>query len=259
MSGYVDLPGEQRVYVEVHGSGGEPVFLLHGGFQGADSWAAQIKALEDGYHVFVPERRGHGRSPDVPGPYTIPVMAEETAAVIQTLAQGPAHLVGWSDGAYVAAWLTLHRPELVRSAVWIGQPLAEEGRTSGERSLVDDPHLASYFRDDYIRTSPDGPEHYEVVFRKVLSLWQNPVEMSFEEFASITAPVLVLQGDDDGVRIDWNRRVAATIPRGQFAVVPGTGHGAPLQRAAVVNQMILDFLADPEPERFLGLGALKDT
>ena len=51
MSGYVDLSGEQRVYVEEHGLGGEPVFLLHGGFQGADSWAQQIKALEADYHV----------------------------------------------------------------------------------------------------------------------------------------------------------------------------------------------------------------
>ena len=259
MSGYVDLPGEQRVYVEVHGSGGEPVFLLHGGFEGADSWGAQIKALEPDHHVFVPERRGHGRSPDVPGPYTIPVMAEETAAVIQTLAQGPAHLVGWSDGAYVAAYLTLHRPELVRSAVWIGQPLAEEGRTSGERTLVNEPQLKEWVRGDYDKISPDGPEHFDVVFEKVLSLWQNPVEMSFGEFATVTAPVLVLQGDDDGVRIDWNRRVAATLPKGQFAVVPGTGHGAPMQRAAIVNQMILSFLADPEPERFIALGALKDT
>jgi pimeloyl-ACP methyl ester carboxylesterase len=258
VSGYVDLPGEQRVYVEQYGSG-EPVFLLHGGFGGADSWGPQITALEADYHVFVPERRGHGRSPDVPGPYTVPVMAEETAAVIQTLAQGPAHLVGWSDGAFVAAYLAVHRPELVRTSVWIGQPLAEEGRTAGERALADDPGLASYLRDDYAKTSPDGPEHFDVVFDKVLSLWRNPVELTIETLATVTSPVLVLQGDDDGVRIDWNRRLAAALPKGQLAVVPGTGHGAPIQRAAVVNQMIRDFLADPEPERFIALGALSDT
>ena len=89
MTGYLDLPDEQRVFVEEHG-GGEPLFLLHGGFAGAESWQAQIPALAEDYHVFVPERRGHGRTPDVPGPYTTEVMAAETALVIQTLAQGPA-------------------------------------------------------------------------------------------------------------------------------------------------------------------------
>ena len=257
MTGYLDLPG-QRVFVEEHG-GGEPLFLLHGGFQGADSWAPQIAAFEQHYHVFVPERRGHGRTPDVPGPYTVPIMAEETAAVIQTLAQGPAHVVGHSDGAFVAAHLAMHRPDLVRSAVWIGQPLADEGRTPGERSLVDDPNLASYFREDYAKTSPDGPEHFDVVFEKMVALWRDPVEMPIEQLATITAPVLVIQGDDDGVRIDWNRRVAAALPRGQLAVVPGTGHGAPFQRARIVNEMILGFLADPEPTRFLALGSLSDT
>lgn len=257
MTGYLDLPG-QRVFVEEHG-GGEPLFLLHGGFQGADSWAAQIAAFEEHYHVFVPERRGHGRSPDVPGPYTVPVMAEETATVIQTLAQGPAHIVGFSDGAFVAAYLALHRPDLVRSSVWIGQPLADEARTAGERALTGDPDLASYFRDDYARTSPDGPEHFEVVLEKMIGLWSNPVELPIETLATITSPVLVMQGDDDGVRIDWNRRLAAALPRGQLAVVPGTGHGSPFQRAAVVNQIILGFLADPEPERFVALGSLSDT
>jgi pimeloyl-ACP methyl ester carboxylesterase len=82
VTGYLDLP-DQRVFVEEHG-GGEPLFLLHGGFVGAESWAGQIPALSADYHVFVPERRGHGRTPDVPGPYTTEVFAAETATVIQT-------------------------------------------------------------------------------------------------------------------------------------------------------------------------------
>jgi pimeloyl-ACP methyl ester carboxylesterase len=256
VTGYLDLP-EQRVFVEEHG-GGEPLFLLHGGFGGADHWQGQIAALAEHYHVFVPERRGHGRTPDVPGPYTTEVMAGETAQVIKTLAQGPAHLVGWSDGAYVAAYLALHHPDLVRSAVLIGQALATDGETEVVRGLMQDPNLASYFRESYAKTSPDGPEHFDVVFDKILTMWRNPLEMPVATLAAITAPVLVMQGDDDGVRIEWNRQLAAALPDGQFAVVPGTGHGAPLQRPAVVNRMILDFLADPAPNRMVPMGALRE-
>jgi pimeloyl-ACP methyl ester carboxylesterase len=256
VTGYLDLP-DQRVFVEEYG-GGEPLFLLHGGFSGADSWAHQIPALSAEYHVFVPERRGHGRSPDVPGPYTTAIFAAETATVIQTLAQGPAHVIGWSDGAYVAAYLALHRPDLVRTAVLIGQAYARDGETEAVRALMNDPGLAGWFRESYAKTSPDGPEHFDVVFEKTMTLWRNPLEMPIEDLARITAPVLVLQGDDDGVRIEYSLALARALPRGQFAVVPGTGHGAPMQRAATVNRMILDFLADQDPERLIPLGSLHD-
>jgi pimeloyl-ACP methyl ester carboxylesterase len=256
VTGYLDL-ADQRIFVEEYG-GGEPLFLLHGGFVGADSWQAQIPALSEHFHVFVPERRGHGRTPDVPGPYTTEVMAAETAAVIKTLAQGPAHLVGWSDGAYVAAHLALHRPDLVRSVVLIGQPLSAAGETEEARAIADDPQMADYFRAQYAKTSPDDPEHFDVVFDKIVTMWRNPLEMPISELAGITAPVLVMQGDDDAVRIGWNRSLAGALPHGQFAVVPGTGHAAPMQRPRLVNQMILDFLADPAPDRMAPMGSLRD-
>jgi pimeloyl-ACP methyl ester carboxylesterase len=256
MTGYIDLP-DQRVYVEEHG-GGEPLFLLHGGFVGAESWAFQIPALSADYHVFVPERRGHGRTPDVPGPFTTEAMAAETAVVIKTLAQGPAHVVGWSDGAYVAAYLALHRPDLVRSAVLIGQALNTDGETEGVRALFDEPGLADYFRAAYAKISPDGPDHFDVVFDKILTMWRHPLEMPIEELAKIRAPVLVMQGDDDGVRIDWSLALTRALPRGQFAVVPGTGHGAPMQKPELVNRMILDFLSRPDEERMMAMGSLHD-
>jgi hypothetical protein len=49
---YLDLGGH-RIYYEEYGAG-EPLFLLHGGFVGADSWAAQVPELAKAYHVFVP-------------------------------------------------------------------------------------------------------------------------------------------------------------------------------------------------------------
>ena len=79
-----------------------------------------------------------------------------------------------------------------------------------------------------------------------------------ELVARITAPVLVMQGDDDGVRVDWNLALRPALPRGQFAVVPGTGHGAPLQRPDLINRLILDFLADPPPGRMFASGSLHD-
>ena len=98
---YVDVNG-LATWHEVRGEG-EPVVLLHGAFAGASSWAAQAPALaRAGYKVHLPERRGHAHTPDVAGPLTYGVMADDTVAYLDTVVGGPARLVGWSDGAVVA-------------------------------------------------------------------------------------------------------------------------------------------------------------
>ncbi|MEU4294576.1 alpha/beta fold hydrolase [Kribbella sp. NPDC026596] len=60
---YVDARGVRTYYDEV--GTGDPVVLLHGGGGGSDSWLAQRPALAERYRVLIPERRGHGRSPEV--------------------------------------------------------------------------------------------------------------------------------------------------------------------------------------------------
>jgi pimeloyl-ACP methyl ester carboxylesterase len=186
-------------------------------------------------------------------------MAAETAAVIEALVDGPAHIVGWSDGAYVGAYVALTRPDLVARLVLIGQALAREGEASGIAAFVGSTEIAEWFRPDYAKLSPDGPEHFDTVFDKVMTMWRNPLELPFAELATIGAPTLVMQGDDDGVRIEYSAALARALPRAQLAVIPGTGHGAPIQKADLVNRMILDFLVPQQPERMIALGALHDA
>jgi pimeloyl-ACP methyl ester carboxylesterase len=61
------------------------------------------------------------RAPDVEGPLTYSVMADDTVAYLDQEVGGPADLVGWSDGAVVALLLAQRRPDLVRRMVLIGQ------------------------------------------------------------------------------------------------------------------------------------------
>lgn len=257
MDTFLDLDG-QKIHYEEYGAG-HPVFLLHGGMMTADGWRYQVPALEASYRVIVPERRGHGRTPDVPGPYTVEVMTAETAAVIEALTVGPAHVIGWSDGAYVAAYLALTRPDLVDRLVLIGQAYASEGETAAVRAFMYEPDIADWFRDDYAKTSPDGPEHFDIVFDKVMNLWRHPLELSLDDLSRITAPTLILQGDDDGVRVEYSAALARVLPDAQFAIVPGTGHGAPMQKPDLVNRMIVDFLVPEQPDRMIPLGSLRDA
>jgi pimeloyl-ACP methyl ester carboxylesterase len=82
---------------------GDPLVLPHGGFVDASSFFAQVPALvEAGYRVHVSERRAHAHTPDVEGPLSYSVMADDTVAHLEQEVGVRAQLFGWSDGAVVA-------------------------------------------------------------------------------------------------------------------------------------------------------------
>ena len=88
--------GGIRTYYETAGAG-EPLVLLHGGMCTAETFDGQTPVLAGAYLVYVPERRGHGRTPDVEGPITYDVMAADTIAFMDAVGIRSAHLVGFSE------------------------------------------------------------------------------------------------------------------------------------------------------------------
>ena len=79
---------------EIEEGTGEPLVLLHGGLCTNETWAAQMPAFAERFHVVAPERRGHGHTADVPGPLTFADMATDTIGFLDRIVGGPAHLVG---------------------------------------------------------------------------------------------------------------------------------------------------------------------
>ena len=65
---YVDIADATIWHFTAGEAYGPPTVLLHGLFASASSWGTQIPAfLDAGRQLFVPERSGHGHSPDLPG------------------------------------------------------------------------------------------------------------------------------------------------------------------------------------------------
>lgn len=85
---------------------GAAVILLHGGGQTRHSWRGAFDALvAAGYHVISYDARGHGESDWSPdGDYTLPVLAADLQAIVDTL-ETPPTLVGASMGAATAFYL----------------------------------------------------------------------------------------------------------------------------------------------------------
>jgi pimeloyl-ACP methyl ester carboxylesterase len=239
---YVEVEG-RRVWHEVTGVG-EPVTLLHGAFSGASSFAAQTPDLvAAGFRVHVPERRGHAHTPDVSGPLTYSVMADDTIAYLEQEVGAHTHLVGWSDGAVVALLVAQRRPDLVARMVLIGQFYNMSGRVPDTEldALLHSPEAVGFLRREYDEVSPDGAEHFSVVYEKTMRMLDTEPEIDLATLSGVQAPTLVLQGDRDEVTIDHSLAVVAALPEARLAVLPGT-HGLPIELPDVVNPLIVAFL-----------------
>ncbi|MFE0413877.1 alpha/beta fold hydrolase [Streptomyces tendae] len=253
MGEYADLRGVSTWY-ETEGTG-EPLVLLHGGLCTNDTWGAQRPDLAAVYRVFLPERRAHGHTPDVPGPLTYRDMAGDTAAFVETVVGGPAHLVGWSDGGVVALLVAVARPDLVRRVVVIGanfRPATECFAAPGmlDAMTPESPDLA-FFRELYEAVSPDGADHWPVVAAKVLDMWRTQPTLTTEELARIQAPTLVMSGDDDLMTLEHTADLYRAVPGARLAVVPGASHLVPLEKPDLVNGLVRDHLTQGEVETML--------
>jgi pimeloyl-ACP methyl ester carboxylesterase len=251
---YVDS-GAVHTYYEAEGSGA-PLVLLHGGLCTIETWGGQMPALAEKFRVYAPERSGHGRTADIDGPITYENAAAETIAFIEALSLGPAHLVGFSDGAAVAAAAALRRPDLVAKLVLIGQYVSLDGAVPENMAVLarfTPETFPPTFEQAYAAVSPDGPDHFKVVFEKLMTLWRGETGMTVEEFATFPAPTLILIADDDVVTVEHAVALQRTLPDAQLGVVPGTSHALPMEKPDLVNRLILDFLADEQVPKMLVL------
>jgi len=250
---YAELRGV-RSWFEVEGDG-EPLVLLHGGFCTAETWGAQRGELAGAYRVYVPERRAHGHTPDVPGPLTYADMAGDTVAFLETVVGGPAHLVGWSDGGIVAMLVAIARPDLVRKVVLMGAGFRPAGECFVEPAMLDSMTAEgddlAFFRGLYEAVSPDGPDHWPAVVDKVIEMWRTEPTLTEDDLGRISAPTLVLVGDDDLMTLEHTIALYRAVPRSRLAVVPGASHVVPLEQAGLVNRLVLEHLALDEVETML--------
>ena len=83
--------GELDTWYAEHGSG-DPLVLLHPGGADAGAWAPNLDALAAHFRVLTPERRAHGRTPDVEGPITYELMTRDTVSFLEAVPHAPAHL-----------------------------------------------------------------------------------------------------------------------------------------------------------------------
>jgi pimeloyl-ACP methyl ester carboxylesterase len=238
MAAYAEIGG-LRTWYDERGEG-EPLVLLHPGGADARAWAPNLDALAEHFHVFTPERRGHGRTPDVEGPITYELMAQDTIAFLEGTVGGPAHLVGCSAGASVGLLVALRRRDLARRVVLISGVFHRDGWVSG--AIDPDASPPEVLARGYAGLSPDGADHFQVVTAKLARMnWAEPT-LDASDLSGVTSRTLVVIGDDDEVTLEHATAMYRGISNAELAVIPGTSHGLLHEKPALCNTIIVDFL-----------------
>ncbi len=139
-SGFADANGA-RLYYEVYGQG-EPLLLIMGLGANHLAWSAQVPVYAREFKVIVFDNRGTGQSNFPQGvDCTIPLMADDAAALLDFLGVDSAHVYGVSMGGMIAQEMALRHPEKVRSlilgATSPGGPHAVAPDAQGLRALIE--------------------------------------------------------------------------------------------------------------------------
>ncbi len=182
------------------------------------------------------------------GRITFELMAQDTIAFLEQVVGGPAHLVGWSDGATLALYIAARRPDLARRMAVIAGPAHRDGWIP--EAIDPDIEPPQFMADAYAELSPDGSEHYPVVVKKLAQMHVEGPLLTAADLNVLPNRSLVMVGDDDEVILEHAIAMYRDLPDAELAVVPGTSHGLLVEKPELCNRLLLDFLCNEPVETF---------
>jgi pimeloyl-ACP methyl ester carboxylesterase len=250
-----------RLFYEVTGDG-PPLLFLHGLGSSTRDWQAQVPHFEDRYRVIRFDLRGHGRSAKPPGPYSIPLFARDTVALLRHLDAGQAHVVGISMGGMVGLQLAADTDGLIRSLTVANSYVEFVPRTWQRR-------FQTWRRKQFIRLfgmravgwvlsrrlfPRDEHDLQRTLFverwaendkRAYLDAIDAIVGWSIRaRLPDVTCPTLVLTAEHDYTPPAHKRRYAERLPDARVVVIPDTHHALPAEHPDAFNAALNNFLND---------------
>ena len=272
--------GDVELYVHEQGEG-RAIVALHGGpgLDGSGWFPALDPLVADGWRVLAPDHRANGRSDaGDPSRWTVPQMADDLEALVDSLELERPVVFGWSFGSFVAqshmarhgtasAYVlmgTVAGPEALhgvydRLAAFEPERLRNQVTSSWEReATVQTPEECRQLLADQIPfhvADPEGPlvpwliDHDRVVYRpEVLRHFATGGEYGLVDqrdvLRSFSRPVLVLSGAADRTTPAASaQELADAIPTAEHVVIDGAAHMIPYEQPEAFLAAMRGFLA----------------
>ena len=246
------------------GGAGTPMVMIHGAQGDQTMFAGLAATFRSRFKVLTFDQRGSGLSDKPDMPYSVAMLADDTAALMDHVGFADAHIIGVSMGGMIAQEFALRHAGKVRSLVLgcttpggpksiratglatnaystkemsaeeRGRALAEAAFTKGY--LARHPELISLMVEQR-RQRPIDP----VGFARRLEALQ--IFDTYDRLPQIKCPTLVITGKDDAL-VPWenSRLMADRIPGAQLIILEPAGHCFWLEQPEQSHQAIEHFL-----------------
>lgn len=257
----VDVGG---VRLAVHDGGtGLPVVLLHGFPLSSAIWDPVRPVLEQRCRLITPDLRGMGRSDTPGGDYGMDTLAEDVVRLADTLGLDRFVLGGHSMGGYVTLRFAAHWPERLVGLVFVDTRAEADpspGRVVRQEAIAE---IARYGAGRYLEGfaprligHTSQQLHPELISRLRAIVTGTPAHVlagcqqgmlerpdSTSLLPSLAVPALVVVGEEDSfVPVSTARAMAAELPKGSLAVIPGSGHIPSMEQPETTARALVGFL-----------------
>jgi pimeloyl-ACP methyl ester carboxylesterase len=257
------------VAYEINGEG-HPLLLITGVGYGAWFWHKVIPGLAERYQVISFDNRGSGGTDKPEGPYTVPMMAADTAGLLDALGVKSCYMMGHSLGGFIAQELAYTRPDLVGKLVLASTthggikviPITPEALEVLTNRQGDPVELVK--KGIAIACAPGFSEQNPETVQELLTYrFTNPVplvqyqaqvaagagmsgltdDQVTQRLGAIKVPTLILFGEHDKVVPPGNAELFhQKIADSRIEIIPNTGHMFPVEDPSSTVGNIKEFL-----------------
>jgi pimeloyl-ACP methyl ester carboxylesterase len=267
-----------KLHCEEAGSG-HPIVFVHEFAGDQRSWEPQVRHFSRRYRCITYNARGYPPS-DVPNEverYSQARARDDIRSVLDQLKIERAHVVGLSMGGFA----TLHfgftdsrrATSLVVAGCGYGAHPAQHAQfqqssRGNAKAMLEEgmPKFAATYGHGPARTQlrdkdPRGFAEFIRFFSEHSAQGSANTMLGFQarrpslydltkEMAGITAPLLIVSGDEDDVTLESSLLMKRAIPTAGLVVLPRSGHAMNLEEPELFNRVIEDFFHQVESGRW---------
>lgn len=254
-----------ELHYDIQGTG-EPLLLIMGFGASSAAWRPElVEALARSFRVITFDNRGTGQSDKPDAPYTLALMADDAAGLLDALGIGSAHVFGVSMGGMIAQEFALRHPAKLRGLVLgctnCGAPVSipatqetvsllmiPEGmdpRTAAERAwpALHTPEYIEANRAYLLESIERALEHPTPLYARNRQMQAIMAWKSHERLGQITAPTLIITGDRDVLIPPQNSTILhERIAGSRLHIIPGAAHSFTTSHHEETARVVTAFL-----------------
>lgn len=256
---YLERPSA-RIYYEIEGLDSNPVLTLLNGYSRSSSDFKSLAraASEKGWRVIRLDNRGAGRTENEPG-FTVSDMVGDVVALWDLLGVTKSSLLGISYGGVLSQLLASQHSQRIDALVLVSTTpssffLGIDNDLSSQNPWNVESSLSRYFSEGFKQANP---LLYKSLLKETSKAFLDPQlkERAAQQRAalktfdftallhSISAPTLILHGEEDGVTTPEAADVMhRAIKHSKLEIVPGIGHLFLAESPKLFSERVLAFL-----------------